>query len=395
LLTQRLSKVCTALLTAGCLFVGPGVVFADNAQLEKIPHDTLFYYGTDRPMPFKDLFAAMPQLMAAEGNFFDMLDELNVDDEAKDLFGSIRDFFENPSSVTEPWGFGEELSVSMYTVGVMPTVRIKADAEKFEQSFAALAEKHDLKFARIERGGIKVRLWQPDDSMDDDTAIEMPKLEAPNVALPSSEDLKQATAANEAAAKEVAAITASIEMSNKALDAAKTSGDASGIAAAANEIAGFADKLKAAQKNEKETAATLASLEALVPKTRKVPKPPAPPKRNKSSAQGSVALADIDGPRFVIAHDGKDALFGLVPTASEALLDQLLGLEKPATSLKASGKIAKIRSEWGYGDEMAMFMDNKLIADAITGGDTLAAGQLKLIAEDEAELAEFIQVMSY
>lgn len=396
--TQRLNKVCIALLAASCFFIGPGVALADNEQLEKIPHDTLFYYGTGRPMPFKDMFAAMPQMMSAEGNFFDMLDELEVEDGAKELFGAMRKFFEDPSSVTEPWGFGEELSVSMYTVGVMPTIRIKADAEKFEQSFVKFAAEHELKFAELERNGMKVRLWQPDDSGSSaNNGSAMPKNAEPEIAQPSQADLQaeltSATAASEKAVKEVESIEASIEVTNDALAVAKESSDAAGIAAAANEIAQLAESLKSAQKAEKEAAADLASAQGSMPKTETVAKTP---KRNKPSAMAESAIAaeDIDGPRIVVAHDGKDVLIGVVPIASDALLDQLLGVEKPATSLKASGKLAKIRSEWGYGDEMAMFMDNKLIADAITGGDSLAASQLKLIAEDEQEFSEFIQMMS-
>jgi len=221
----------------------------------------------------------------------------------------------------------------------------------------------------------------------------MPKNAEPEIAQPSQADLQaeltSATAASEKAVKEVESIEASIEVTNDALAVAKESSDAAGIAAAANEIAQLAESLKSAQKAEKEAAADLASAQGSMPKTETVAKTP---KRNKPSAMAESAIAaeDIDGPRIVVAHDGKDVLIGVVPIASDALLDQLLGVEKPATSLKASGKLAKIRSEWGYGDEMAMFMDNKLIADAITGGDSLAASQLKLIAEDEQEFSEFI-----
>ena len=98
---------------------------------------------------------------------------------------------------------------------------------------------------------------------------------------------------------------------------------------------------------------------------------------------------------MIIAADESDLIFTVSSNAWDPdLLDQLLGLEKPDESLEASGKLRELRKEWGYGDEMAMFLDFKLLADAITGGESRAAKQVQAMSVSNEDMASLLQPFS-
>ena len=111
--------------------------------------------------------------------------------------------------------------------------------------------------------------------------------------------------------------------------------------------------------------------------------------QQKTEAEKLNSTEGKEGPGLVIAADGKDLVFAFSIDAYDPdLLDQLLGTSKPEKSIEASGKVKQIRKEWGYGEEMAMFLDFKLIADVFTGGDSLAARQLEFVATENGSVED-------
>ena len=333
--------------------------FASNEQLEFVPDDTLFYFGTGKPVPVEDFFAMMPSIFNAE-----VLEELvpGMDglEGREQVFEQIIEFVEDPAKFTTEWGFGDELQFSAFTVGLMPVFRIAGDVEQFESVLEKIDAEKERKFEKLTHKGVQVRI-SPFDSDEE----KPPEMVAPTVAEIQSAESKLAsvTEENEMASK-------AFQEASDLLDSAKAENDASGIAEAANQIATVASELSEITKKQVEAEKALAML------------------KQKTTDAEKLNLADgKSGPGMIIATDENDLIFSFGTNAYDPdILDQLLGLEKPDASLEASGKLKSIRKEWGYGEEMAMFIDFKLIADAVTGGDSRAAQQLQALAATDKSI---------
>ena len=162
------------------------------------------------------------------------------------------------------------------------------------------------------------------------------------------------------------------------LDAAKESNDASGIAAAANKIAEAGNQIGELQEAQNEAEDKLAGLNL-----------------RKETAEKAAMAGGKSGPGIVIAADGKDLVFAMSFNAYDPdILDELLGFSKPEKSIESSGKVKDIRKEWGYGDEIAMFFDFKIMADTMTGGEGTAAKQFKSFMTAEGAMDEGLKMMS-
>lgn len=339
--------------------------FADNRQVELVPDDSMFYMGTGRPVPVEHFFAMIPDFFNPE-TLEKIIPDSSGSDKEAEFFKQVGEFFNDPKKVTEQWGIGEELQFSAYTIGLMPVLRIKGDAKKFEAAITTLSAEQEFEFVQLEHKGINVRISSPDKSDDS-----QPKIVAPDAAEFASAEAALADATSKATAS-----NEKLSAANKKFEQAKKSNDASGIAAAANDIAAAANEISDTQKLQIEAEKKLASLQQL-----------------QKEAETLAQTGGISGPGVVIAADGKDIILAFSFNAYDpAVLDQLLGLEKPQKSLAASGKLKKIRKEWNYSDEMVMFIDHQLVADGVTGGDSLAAQHLTVLAADlgmPAELERF------
>ena len=341
---------------------------ASNAQLKVIPDDSLFYFGTGKPVAWEDMLSMLPGGLDAQG-LSETISE--VGDGNEEIYGKIQAFFDDPAAFASQWGLGEEVQFSAYTVGVMPVFRITADGEQFESAFQKATADSELTFDIISHKGTDVRVVPLDDEPEDadsdgPSAIE---LEASRKATEQKlNDLKEK---NQAAEQVLQSATARLE-------SAKAANDASGIAQAANQIAEAAAKVSDGTTRQAELEKELSSLNSVLGETQ--------------TSQNAVSRS---GPGLVTAAVDGELVFAIASDAYDPdVLDQLLGLNDPEVSLADSGKVKKIRSEWSYGDEVAMFVDLKLIADAITGGDSLAARQIQALLADElpgnkAELEAF------
>ena len=335
-------------------------VFASNAQVELVPYDTAFYFGTGRPVAVDDFFALLPDIFSEE-TLSEFLPETENLESQKKFLQQIADFFENPTEYTDHWGLGDELQFSAYSVGLLPVLRIAADGKKFESAISRLETESDIKFQKISHKGMDVRVIAQEDKPSSE-----PKINEPSASeIKLAEDTVAAVLKNSEIAEE------ELEVANAKLAAAKEANDASGIASAANDIADAANKVSELQKQRSEVESKLAGLKQL--------------QLNAESLKGS---GDVAGPGLIVASDGTDIIVALTYDASDSeLLDQLLGTVKPEQNLAATGKLKDIRKDWNYGDEMALFVDFGLLAESFTGGDTEAARQLNKLKSSDDDMA--------
>lgn len=125
---------------------------------------------------------------------------------------------------------------------------------------------------------------------------------------------------------------------------------------------------------------------------------------NLSSGQGSGTSAaetdDSPGSNedigLLFAAVGGDVVLALTADANNPeYLDELLGLNDSGQSLKESGKLEKIRQEWNYGNNIAMYFDSQLFADALTGGgNKYALAQMQKLAEVDDNIDEQLELLS-
>ena len=71
-------------------------VFASNSQVELVPHDTAFYFGTGRPVAVDNFFALIPDIFNEE-TLSDFLPESENQESQKKFLQQLVDFFENPA----------------------------------------------------------------------------------------------------------------------------------------------------------------------------------------------------------------------------------------------------------------------------------------------------------
>lgn len=90
---------------------------------------------------------------------------------------------------------------------------------------------------------------------------------------------------------------------------------------------------------------------------------------------------------FLVAVEGKQLVATVAPAdASPDLLKQLLGLTKPAHD--ASGRLAKVNSEHGYGDYNSGYLDlPKLVANLFDNKNAVTAAYAKAMGTPEANPA--------
>ena len=367
---KSIRSISRRLLTATAVSVALATsqpTFASNEQLEFVPDDTLFYFGTGKPVAVEDFFAMMPGFFNAETleKMVPELDELKGRDE---MFKHITDFAADPAKFTKQWGLGEELQFSAYTVGLMPVFRIAGDAKKFESVLAKIDAEKEQKFDVLTHKGIQIRI----------SPFESDKEEPAAMAAPTPAEIQSAESDLATAKEESDIASQALQEANNKLDAAKASNNASGIAEAANEIATIAGEVSNLSSKQAAAEKALAILNQKVTDA------------EKQSLAGGKA-----GAGMIIAADESDLIFTVSSNAWDPdLLDQLLGLEKPDESLEASGKLRELRKEWGYGDELAMFLDFKLLADAITGGESRAAKQVQAMSVSNEDMASLLQPFS-
>ncbi len=367
---KPIRTVSRRLLTATLVSFALGssqVTRASNEQLEFVPDDTLFYLGTGKPVAVEDFFAMMPGFLDAEAleKIIPEFDELKGRD---NTFEKILEFTEDPAKFTREWGLGDELQFSAYTIGMMPVLRIVGDAKQFESVLDKLDADQEKQLDKITHKGIQLRV------APFDTGEEKPA----GIAVPTSAEIQGAESELAAIKENSEAAAEVLQEATDLLDAAKAGNDASGIAEAANQIATAASEVSALSKKQAEAEKALAKLNQQVTDAEKM------------TLAGGKSSAGL-----VIAADENDLIFSFSTNIYDPdILDQLLGLEKPDESLEASGKLRKIRKEWGYGDELAMYFDFKLLADALTGGESLAARQLQALSAKDESIESDFQVLT-
>ena len=320
---------------------------ADNRQLEMVPDDTAFYFGTGKPVAVEDLFAMVPNFFKKRGKIFENAMNSAKSDEQRQFLEQLSAFFDDPAKVTRDWGLGDELHFSAYAVGLQPVFRIEGDSEKFEAAFAKLEAKHELEFDKLSYEDIDVRILGE-------------KHNPGALGAPSKADIEMAETMLEIMRVNTEKVDGEIADLTEVLDKAKADNDASGIASAANKISQLNETKASFEESQTKYKKELADLT-----------------QKKADADKLGTIEGKEGPGLIIAADGKDLVFAYGTNAYDPeVLGQLLGTSKPEKSIESSDKVKQIRKEWGYGDEMAMFLDFKLIAEVLTGGDSLAASQL-------------------
>jgi len=367
---KSIPSISRRLLTAAAVSVALATsqaTFASNEQLEFVPDDTLFYLGTGKPVAVEDFFAMLPGFFNAE-TMEKMIPEFDDLEGREQVFKHIIDFAEDPAKFTKEWGLGDKLQFSVYSVGMIPVFRIAGDAKQFETVLDKFDAENERKFDKLTHKGVSVRISPLENEEEKPAAMV-----APTAAEIQSAESDLATASEES---DIA--SQALQEANDKLDAAKASNDASGIAEAANQIATIAGEVSNLSSKQSAAEKALAMLN-----------------QKAADAEKQNLAGSKSGAGMIIAADENDLIFTLSSNAYDPdMLDQLLGLKKPEDSLEASGKLKELRKEWGYGDEMAMFLDFKLLADAITGGDSRAAKQLQEMTASNENMASFFQPFS-
>jgi hypothetical protein len=321
------SVLCTALLGTWLTFSPLAVA---SEQDNYIPADTLFYMGTGAPLPVEHLFALMPDFA-----------KLREDDEPSRLDG-LSGYLKDPASKLAAWGIEGEVAFSAYTVGVSPVLRVSlSDTEKFLQELNNYERKRELGSDERQQDGWTIKLYSFDSLRGRDT--------------PTSDEQ---SAENPSPALDDTAIDAAAD-ANEAADANAAADDTATNTAAAKEIS------VNGSTNNPVSSATATATDAT---------------NTADGSEASEGETSDDAPQLtlVVGVSDKDVVFGMVAnTADDALIESVLGISKPETSIEADGKLKELRKQWGYGDELASFIDFEQIAAVLTDASNPVARQLQ------------------
>lgn len=289
------NRILGAALAATLLTVSPLATAAD--QHAYIPEDTLFYLGTERPLPVEHLFALMPDVAALRKNA-----DVDSDDA---VLNELANWFEDPVASLADWGIENQVSFNAYSVGLSPVLRISlTDAEKFVNALDRYERKRQITATTMEAEGWTIRQYSPSSGSDGETT--------------DTETEADASATDS--------------------DTTNAAGDSAASAAATN--------------------TTMAAAEGTMPQD--------------ADAQNAIPASTA---RLVVGVNDKDAVFSLVgESADVTTIHNVLGINKPQPAIVASDKLGKLRKQWGYGEELAAFIDFEKIAAVVTD-DTSAAGQ--------------------
>ncbi len=135
---------------------------ADNPQLAYVPADTHLYIGTGKPYPIDALFSIMPNIPLPDA------DDLDGDEDFRAFVEGYERFMEDPSKALSEWGVGDELGLSLYTVGIAPVLRVAIDdGDKLLAKIDEFGENDDVSVSEIKREGGSYRLYQPAKKDDD------------------------------------------------------------------------------------------------------------------------------------------------------------------------------------------------------------------------------------
>jgi hypothetical protein len=240
----------------------------------------------------------------------------NADIDSDDaVLSELANWFEDPVASLADWGIEDQVSFNAYSVGLSPVLRISlTDADKFVNALDQYERRRQITATTMEAEGWTIRQYSPDSGRDSET-----------------------------------------DETETEADASVTDSDTT-TAAAANGTA----------------SATMAAAEGTQSQNVEA----------KSDAQGAAG-ANVDEEsarpastaRLVVGVNDKDAVFSLVGEAADiTTIHNVLGINKPDPAIVASDKLGKLRKQWGYGEELAAFIDFEKIAAVVTD-DTNTAGQ--------------------
>lgn len=142
---------------------------AANQQVKLVPHDTIFYAGTGDPIAVEDIAAT--SLSATNPELAEKIfpKQEGIDGAQSAIFSFLADYTSDPVAAFEKWGLGDELQFSIFTVGVLPALRLTADAEKFEAAMLEASSDSPARVKLIEHKGIDVKLFLSDDNSAENT----------------------------------------------------------------------------------------------------------------------------------------------------------------------------------------------------------------------------------
>ncbi len=107
-----------------------------------------------------------------------------------------------------------------------------------------------------------------------------------------------------------------------------------------------------------------------------------PDESSSNESEGSsTPMAKAGEAGVLVAIDGQDVILSLVFDASDSqAIDATIGVSKPEKSIAQSGELKAMRKKWGYGDELAAFVDVEQIAETFTGTESTGSEQLTRLA---------------
>ncbi|MDJ0657045.1 MAG: hypothetical protein QNJ40_22995 [Xanthomonadales bacterium] len=107
------------------------------------------------------------------------------------------------------------------------------------------------------------------------------------------------------------------------------------------------------------------------------------PKVNRGGIE-YYELGDAEGTIIVSVNDNQ-VVMGVTPTiAKDTVLDQILGIEKPARSVADSGRISDLNKEFGLLPVATLFVDPPALVDAVLSDDSEAAQMM--FSEERAKM---------
>lgn len=145
------SQIFAINLTLFAALFASGQTVAANEQEQYVPADTHFYMGTGRKMPVDHLLALVPQ--------FDLPESA----EGAEALENIMGMFDNPAERLAEWGIDSDIQMSMYSVGILPVVRLALkDSTKFESALDALEKEHDVESRKLKGKDLISRFYSID-----------------------------------------------------------------------------------------------------------------------------------------------------------------------------------------------------------------------------------------
>lgn len=146
-----IGRVAALNIAVLCALAGVSNTAVANEQEQFVPADTLFYFGTGNSIPAEHMLSLMPTMP---------IPPTSGNDALAGALQAYFSFFENPQEKLPEWGIDTDLQNSVYSVGLMPVMRLALkDAKKFETAMDAFETEQGINSVSSTREEVSLRFF--------------------------------------------------------------------------------------------------------------------------------------------------------------------------------------------------------------------------------------------